>query len=656
MLFKLLFSLLPLFCILVKPLTAQTVRQNIQEIIDQSWETRNSYPDSCIAFANKAIAMMDKEKDYSLLAEAYNFKGLGYRTKLEYDSSMFCFNQALEWSRFTKDSLQQAYSLNNIGGIYRLTSSYFPAISHILQAREIFFSINDSTGMAYCDINLSVLFRYQGDLEKSSEYLRSVIEFRKHQPDIRSLATGYTLLAENLYQQKLYDSALFYYNLSRNIYYEESGMFEKAAINNGIAGVLHALGKTDSAYLLRREALSIARQINNHDQMIRSHIGLASLYHAQNEFSLALSEIDSALTMAENKNLESRLMEASKIKADILFDSGEYKKAYLAAENYHRLSDSIFSEEKSKQINSLSSLHTDRIKESRINQQKEQIERQQRKNKTIALMLILAIIAFAQMVLVFRSQRKSLKLAKEEKQVIEEQKQVLAQLNTTKDQFLTMIAHDLRSPFQALLGLSDILATQSDQLTREEISMYSKKLNKAAETSFNLQENLLTWAKSQLGRIEKKIETVLIRELFDEILGLFEDLTRQKHILIISEVEEGLKVQTDKNILATALRNLVNNAAKFTPENGMIQITARRLEKEWIILVKDSGIGMSPELLNQVLQGESRNADHPKNPESGSGLGLLITQNFIKMLGGRISAESTPGEGSTFSIHLPLNL
>lgn len=633
--------------------SAQNIQDGIDSLLSKSWDLRNSRPDSGILHAQQAIDLILERGDAYRLAEAYNFKGLGFRTRVEYDSSLYYFDLALQTASDQQDSVQIAYSYNNLGGIYRLRSSYFQAIRSILTARQIFHTLHDEAGVAYCDINLAVLYRYQEEYDQAAQYLQSAIQFRKKNDDTRSLATAYSLLAENFFMQKEYDSALVYYRSARDIYYTKSGPFEKAANNNGLGGVYLELGLTDSAQVLRQNALELAKSAGDPDQVIRSLIGLAEVHDRLKQPVQANAYIDSALIMAQRRNLETRILEALKTRSAILANQGQFREAYEALQAYQQTHDTIFSEIKSLQLQELNSLHQSELQKNELARQKHQLDNQRKKNRSVVLLLIVVMLILIQLLVISRSQRRLLRLTREEKKVVEDQKQVLDQLNSAKDQFFTMIAHDLRSPFQSLLGLSDILATQVNELDTRQVATLAKKVNQSAETAFSLQESLLNWARSQLGKVEVQPETFSLEDMIRNTVRLFEDTILQKQIQLDVQVGEPGRIYTDRNILSTALRNLINNAVKFTPDNGIISIRAERRDEIWILSVADTGIGISADYLDQIMSGKLRPGQADPSPEKGSGLGLLISQNFIRLLGGKINAESTPGSGSTFSIHLP---
>lgn len=625
----------------------------MQRLLEQSWQNRNTNPDSCIYYADEALKLISRNNYSNYYSQALNYKGLGYRTKVDYDKSLDLFKQALVSAVEQDDSIQMAYSHNNIGGIYRLKSAYFQAIKHILQARSIFLALDDSEGIGFCDINLGVLYRYQQNYKQSSDFLRSVIAYRQSVKDERGLATAYSLLAENLYLEAKYDSSLVYFERAKELYMDQTSYFEKAANLNGIAGVLFELGRVDSAYSLRHEALGFAMKSDNTDQVIRSHIGLAKIYETWKSYNEADSHLMTALSLSSSYGLENRTVEALKNLATLKASEGQYEDAYLALANYQKTYDTIFNRDKNLQIEELRALHETNYKEQVISEQGKQINKQKRRERTGLISLALVILLLLILGFFFRNQRKFLKVIKLENEVIEEQTKILSQLNSTKDQFFTMIAHDLRSPFQSLLGLSDILASDSGQMSPQEIQDFAQKLKKSSESAYKLLENLLLWAKSQLGRLEIKYEMVMLKQTIDDTLVLFDDLIDQKKLNIQVNVSADDQLVTDHNILFTAFRNLINNAVKFTPLEGSIEISSKRADGKCIITVTDSGIGITQENLEAILAGQAQKTGTESVSNSGTGLGLLISQNFVKLLGGEITASSVPGSGSSFSIHLP---
>lgn len=222
-----------------------------------------------------------------------------------------------------------------------------------------------------------------------------------------------------------------------------------------------------------------------------------------------------------------------------------------------------------------------------------------------------------------------------------------------KDKFFSIVAHDLRSPFSGLLGLTKIMSEEYDQLSKEEIIEYSDALHKSSKNLYKLLENLLLWARIQQGSIEYSLEQVNLKDAVAAIVKLASQSAEQKKIEIAVDVDENHRVLTDKQFLDTILRNLLFNAVKYTYEEGKIEIFSEIENDSRVVLsVKDNGVGMDDDYMKMLFNSEKKISMLGTNNEMGSGLGLTLCKELIEKIGGEIWARSKPKEGSVFSISL----
>ncbi len=239
-------------------------------------------------------------------------------------------------------------------------------------------------------------------------------------------------------------------------------------------------------------------------------------------------------------------------------------------------------------------------------------------------------------------------------EMIEQSEQDLRALNAKKDKFFSIIAHDLRSPFVGLVGLTDLLKDNYSELSDEKIQYYLKYANEAAHSVFKLLENLLEWAKSQTGRIEFKPEQIDLTELIQDAFGIVNISAKNKEINLINFAYSDVKLSADKNMVFTILRNLISNAIKYTPRNGKIEIDAKAKGRFVIVSIKDTGMGIPKDKQKSLFNIEESFSTQGTEKEKGSGLGLIICKEFVEKHGGEIWCKSEEGKGSTFSFSLPV--
>lgn len=244
----------------------------------------------------------------------------------------------------------------------------------------------------------------------------------------------------------------------------------------------------------------------------------------------------------------------------------------------------------------------------------------------------------------------------ERKQVEENQNRLnkqLMELNATKDKLFSIIAHDLRSPFTAILGFSELLNSHAQKEIDAKSEDYLKIINSTAKSTLNLLDNLLAWARIQNGTLEFKPFDLHLQQIVNEVIEIIKPNAKIKNISVVSSQLEGTIVYADQNMIQIVLRNLLSNAIKFTNKDGTIQIIAAPNNSEVRITIKDNGIGICEELRNNLFKINANTTMIGTEEEKGSGIGLILCKEFIEKHGGRIWVESEEGKGSEFNFTLP---
>ncbi|MCK9617228.1 MAG: PAS domain-containing sensor histidine kinase [Lentimicrobiaceae bacterium] len=231
----------------------------------------------------------------------------------------------------------------------------------------------------------------------------------------------------------------------------------------------------------------------------------------------------------------------------------------------------------------------------------------------------------------------------------------LKESNATKDKFFSIIAHDLKSPFNSIIGFSELLMENYREYSEKEIEDSLNTIKKSSRQAYDLLENLLVWARSQTGKIDFRPETFALSQDISNTLAIARSIAGKKNIQIINNIQEPCLVYADKNMLNTILRNLLANAIKYTPRNGSIIIDCRQRNGNIEFLVKDNGIGIPKQNIGQLFRIDSKYSTPGTEKEQGTGLGLILCREFVEKHGGKIWAESEEGKGSAFSFTLPLH-
>lgn len=244
-------------------------------------------------------------------------------------------------------------------------------------------------------------------------------------------------------------------------------------------------------------------------------------------------------------------------------------------------------------------------------------------------------------------------LIEEQSKILIKQKEQLQELNSTKDKFFSIMAHDLRNPFQSLLGFSELLLEDPDVSEKSAQKKYAQAIFNSSKTLYSLVENLLTWAGTQTNKIKLVPTEIDIKSEIEGIISLLQPNLNQKSIIPGKEFNTARKGYADKNMIELVIRNLISNAIKFTPENGNIFISLSENMNFLQIEIRDNGIGISKEDQEKLFMIDSNFSKKGTGGEKGTGLGLIICKEFIEKNGGKIWVKSQPAEGSSFYFTIP---
>ncbi|HEX2962625.1 MAG TPA: PAS domain S-box protein [Ignavibacteriales bacterium] len=245
---------------------------------------------------------------------------------------------------------------------------------------------------------------------------------------------------------------------------------------------------------------------------------------------------------------------------------------------------------------------------------------------------------------------------KNEEQILEYVQQ-LKETNATKDRFFSFISHDLRGPFSSLLGFSEMMLEDFESLPHEDLKRYLEIINATSRNLYNLLNNLLQFSRFKTGRVQYNPSEYNLGELVSKNVDLLRGNALKKGIHLTTETTINRAAFVDEEMISSAIQNLITNAVKFTPRNGSITVKCVQMEGEdkALISVCDTGVGMDKDTLDKLFRIEVIHSTSGTEKEPGTGLGLILTKEFVEKNNGRIWVKSTPGKGSTFCFTLPLS-
>ena len=237
---------------------------------------------------------------------------------------------------------------------------------------------------------------------------------------------------------------------------------------------------------------------------------------------------------------------------------------------------------------------------------------------------------------------------------IESKNAELIESNATKDKFFSIIAHDLKSPFNSIVGFSNILVERTKEKEHSEFEKISKIILHSSERALDLLNNLLVWGQTQTGKLNCKPEYFKIASLIKENIQLLTSVAEHKSIVIENKVLNDAKVYADSDMINAIIRNLLSNALKFTNKGGKIIISINESSQKMVVVnISDEGVGIPPKQIEKIFMVAENHSTPGTQNETGTGLGLILCKEFIEKNKGEIWVESTLGKGSTFSFSIP---
>ena len=242
---------------------------------------------------------------------------------------------------------------------------------------------------------------------------------------------------------------------------------------------------------------------------------------------------------------------------------------------------------------------------------------------------------------------------KQKVDAIEQVNEALLESNETKDKFFSIIAHDLKNPFNAILGYSYILSESYGEFGDEERKEMIEEIDRSSRITYELLENLLNWARSQSNKIEIKPVMLDVSDIAEKSIESHHATAKGKRINVLNEVPKGLMLEVDRETFSVILNNVLSNSIKFTPEGGEVIISAEKRAGEVVVSIRDSGVGMSEEAISRLFLREGSISTLGTGQENGTGLGLVLVKDFVERNRGRLEVKSQQGEGSEFFLFFP---
>ncbi|WP_162842696.1 tetratricopeptide repeat-containing sensor histidine kinase [Mucilaginibacter pineti] len=582
----------------------------------------------------------------------------GYRYN-NTNRSLYFAKQAFELAAFQKNQLAQATSILNISTAYYVMGSYSLSLDAASRLMQISNTINYKPGEAGSYQIIGLIFLAQNNYTEAIKQFGKALDRFTELNDQRKIVKILFNLGVCYDEGKQPYVAFSYLNRALKMSLALKDEHIVSMCYNRMGETYFHLKDYQQALINYEKVLS--QQYQDNWEQTFAYSGIAQSYYALADYKQAVSYAGKSLKLADETNSRWDAVRALKILSDSYAALSDYPNAYNYQAMLKKYSDSLLNSDRDNEINylHLKQQQADNArlqKEVELNKQKLDVN-----NIIIIAAGILAIFGIVVVVVIGKNnmhktlmnkqlQKKSLDIELQNEE-ISRQKEALDELNHTKDQLFSVISHDLRSPFASVLQTLELI--RAGELGADEKELVLESFYQQVTLVSIMVNNLLIWANSQQKGIFAERSNLNVADVANEIISVSSYLAKNKHISIIHSNHNDNPVIADINHVKIIVQNLIGNAIKFTPEGGTIEVSYSNDEHYQCIHVKDSGIGIPQEKMDQLFKIVGKQiSGYGTNKEAGAGIGLALIKQFVDVNEGKIIIKSEPGNGTEFIVCL----
>jgi signal transduction histidine kinase len=606
--------------------------------------------DSCLHILNTNLKLSSLEKCELLLTSIHN---LNYE-----DNFISLTNLLLEEASKGQSYYYSFYSYYEKGQYHIIhTGNTQEGLGLLFKSLEIAKSNQMNLEEGFATYGISRAFVHTKNLLSAERYLKIAIKKFSSNENKVYLSGALMELANLKIKLNQTDSALSIFEETKNHLNSVINPQAQAYLLGNIGQIQMTKNQPDSARKNLRNAITILEQLQDYQALIPYYT-----YASENELlsdndPLALYFAQKAYQTTEALNNPERKRDAYEQLVKVHEAMGNYQQAYDYQNKYLHLRDSLINIETVTQMANMRADFEIEQKELEVTQMAEA--------KT--LMTRIAILAGISLfmvgillLIVYRDARRKKTLNKallEKQEALSESKKALEKASASKDRLFSIISHDLRGPMGTLSGLSQLLTEMLHNNQVAEAGELNDSISDTIRQIEFLLNNLLHWSINQQNIYEPRNETFDLIKLTQDILRMYDQTAKAKQInLALESPFERLKVQSDSNSWGTIIRNLINNALKFTHPNGFVIVKFSLSKNKVVLEVVDNGVGMSPQQIDCLFSFTGNQPGWGTNNEKGQGLGLSLVHDFVTISKGRIAVTSEPGKGSLFRVTIPVQI
>jgi signal transduction histidine kinase len=562
--------------------------------------------------------------------------------------------EALKLSEQIKDTHRTGLSYRAVAQVYRITAVYNKALEYSLQALVQFETEGDSLRAAQCYEDIGIVHMLSGNFEEARISYQKAFKLNRAIHSHKQITSNYMNMGLNYLKVDSVDKGLSYFLVSLMIADSLNMEPEKIMLMKNIGYAYARLGRYEDALGHFYKVLGLIE--NKQDDLTRSdaQLNIAKGYLQLKNYQAALKYARLGYDLAGSKHFDQIHCESAKVLSEIYAALGNYKEAYAYSKIYQDLSDTIMNAEKANQLSRIQTIYEVNQKEAENSSLRREVLLNNRKSRTrsIIIIIIASLVVVLATVLYLLNKMNDKQIEMNNR--LAAQSQELASLNDLKDKFFSFVAHNLKNPFNTIMGFAELMHRAANAKDLKKANEYSGLIHDLSTQVQKVLSNLLEWSRLQRRTFEVKPETVELTGLIKDVVEMNNKEAARKDISLSISHEGNVFVVADRTMITAVLQNLVTNAIHFTPPSGRISIDCRIDDQNTEVSITDTGIGMTPDQLDLLFDFDFSRSRKGTSDHGGAGLGLVICHEMLIKNGGTIQAASEPGKGSTFTFTLPV--
>ena len=651
-----------------------TDKDSFELLNSLAWEYRWAYPDSTIYYAQHAYSIGQKLLLSKDLAKPLNYVGVAYNYKGDKLSAFDNYDRALKISLEQRDSLEIAYSNNNIGRLFFEQGLLSRSYEHFIKALSIFKKLKDQSGLAYTYQSLANLYKSQKDFSKSESGYLKAYRIRLTLGNTRDIMSALTQIGRLYQETAKHDKALRYFQLADSAGRVINDAINLAEIKTFAAESFLGSDKIAEAEAMCDQGLNYILENKNMRMLPQAYITMGQIQMRKNNLAAAKKYFKLSLGIAYQMRDMNSKMRAHYFLWKVSERDSSKAEQIKNQNQYLILKDSIKDLDLARQVERLQFEIEIQRKEQenellKANDAKSSAIIRQQKIQNLGLIVAIILISAIGVGQWFNSKKKRAinhklmlqndEIQKQREEIVRQNEklfkrnQQLSDLNHEKDTLMSIVAHDLKSPLHRIKGLTDLMEFEGETMNDEQRS-YIRMSQDATQAGLDLITDLL-----DVHMLEENSEpnytTFDMSEFLLAKTKEFEPAAEAKNIHMQITRVESEEVVLDVDYMGRILDNLLSNAIKFSNRDSVIDIAAIKLENFIEISIKDDGPGFSERDKAQLFQKFKKLSARPTAGETSNGLGLAIVKTLVDRLKGEIQLYSEQNMGSEFIIKLPIS-